>query len=97
MEYKTLEEIADALGSRGFVQYAKDYGNSKVDLNGSVDDAIDILFSYRNDEDLVSHFNEYEYDMTAEYGSEQKPYYLTSDFRDDSRREQREFGYITSM
>lgn len=93
---KTLESIVRILGAGGFKQYAKDYGNSRVRLDGDVIDAINLLESYRDDEELIAHFNCFKREMSEKYLSS-TPYYLTDEFKQQNQNEIKEFGYITSM
>lgn len=93
---KTLESIARSLGANAFKQYAKDYGNSRVRLDGDVVDAINLLESYRDDEKLIAHFNCYKREMIEEH-SPSTPYYKTAEFEEQNQNEINEFGYISSM
>lgn len=93
---KKLESIARILGAEGFKQYAKDYGNSRVNLDGDVIDAVNLLESYRDDEKLVTHFNCFKREMSEKYSSS-TPYYKTDEFKQQNQNEINEFGYIVSM
>lgn len=93
---KTLEGIARTLGANGFKQYAKDYGNSRVRLDGDVVDAINVLESYQDDGKLIAHFNCYKREMSEKYLSS-TPYYKTDEFKQQNQNEINEFGYIASM
>ena len=94
---RTLEGIARILGTEGFKQYAKDYGNSRVNLDGDVVDAINLLESYRDDEKLIDHFNCFKREMTDKYASSSVPFYKTDAFKEQNQKEINEFGYIASM
>lgn len=93
---KNLEGIARILGAEGFKQYAKDYGNSRVNLDGDVVDAVNLLESYRDDEKLITHFNYFKREMSEKYSSS-TPYYKTDEFKQQNQNEINEFGYIVSM
>ena len=93
----TLEGIAKIIGATGFKQYAKDYGNSRVNLDGDVVDAINLLESYRDDEKLIDHFNYFKREMTDKYVSNNVPFYKTDAFNEQNQQEINEFGYIASM
>lgn len=56
-KYKTLEGIARTMGASAFKNYAHDYGNSRVSVDGSVAEAIACLYNYGDGEDLITHFN----------------------------------------
>lgn len=94
---RTLEGIARILGADGFKKYAKDYGNSRVNLDGDVVDAVNLLDSYRDDEKLIAHFNYFRREMSEKYSSDQTPYYKTDAFKEQNQNEINEFGYIVSM
>lgn len=94
---RTLEGISRILGAEGFKQYAKDYGNSRVNLDGDVVDAINLLESYRDDETLIDHFNCFKREMTDKYASSSVPFYKTDAFKEQNQKEINEFGYIVSM
>ncbi|CDN31891.1 hypothetical protein BN938_1811 [Mucinivorans hirudinis] len=93
----TLESIANIIGATGFKQYAKDYGNSRVNLDGDVVDVINLLESYRDDEKLIDHFNCFKREMTDKYASSSVPFYKTDAFNEQNQQEINEFGYIASM
>jgi hypothetical protein len=79
---KTLDGIAKKLGAAGFKQYAHDYGNERVVISGTVDDAIYILEVYQNAKDLIAHFNAFGTDMYDEYnGDGYVPFHKTAAFR----------------
>lgn len=94
---QTLEGIARIFGAEGFKRYAKDYGNSRVNLDGDVIDAINLLESYRDDDKLIDHFNYFKREMTEKYTSNSVPFYKTDAFREQCEQERREFGYLVSM
>ena len=94
---RTLEGIARILGKEGFKQYAKDYGNSRVNLDGDVVDAINLLEGYRDDRKLIDHFNCFKREMTDKYASSSVPFYKTDAFNEQNQQEINEFGYIVSM
>lgn len=94
---KTLEGIARILGTEGFKKYAKDYGNSRVNLDGDVIDAINLLESYRDDEKLLNHFNYFRSEMSEKYSTTSTPFYKTDAFKEQNQKEINEFGYIASM
>lgn len=78
---RTLNGIAKKLGAAGFKRYAHDYGNERVALDGTVDDAVYILETYQNVKDLISHFNAFEADMYDEYnGDGYVPFHKTPEF-----------------
>lgn len=93
---KTLKGIARILGAEGFKRYAKDYGNSRVSLDGDVVDAINLLESYRDDEKLMAHFNYFHREMSEKYSSS-TPFYETDTFKQQNQNEINEFGHIVSM
>lgn len=77
----SLGGIARILGAEGFKKYAHDYGNERVNINGSVDDAVYILDSYRDGDDLIDHFNEFRDNIFNEYNSKgYVPFYKTKAF-----------------
>lgn len=94
---KTLEGISRILGAEGFKKYAKDYGNSRVNLDGDVVDAINLLEGYRDDEKLIAHFNYFHREMTEKYTFGDVPFYKTDAFKEQNQKEINEFGYIVSM
>lgn len=94
---KTLEGIARILGVEGFKRYAKDYGNSRVNLDGDVIDVINLLESYRDDEKLLSHFNYFRCEMSEKYSNTCTEFYETDVLKEQNQREINEFGYIVSM
>lgn len=94
---RTLEGVARILGAEGFKRYAKDYGNSHVNLDGDVVDAINILDGYRDDEKLIVHFNYFKREMTEKYASNSVPFYKTDAFKEQNQKEINEFGCIASM
>jgi hypothetical protein len=78
----TLNGILKTLGAEGFKRYAHDYGNERVAISDTVDDAVYILESYQNDKNLIQHFNTFEADMYDEYNSDgYVPFYKTSAFK----------------
>lgn len=93
----TLEGIAEVLGAEGFKNYTKDYGNSRVNVDGSLTDAINTLESYQDDEKLITHFNCFRREMSEKYSSGQPPFYKTDAFKEQNQKEINEFGYIVSM
>lgn len=93
----TLEGIAKIIGATGFKQYAKDYGNSRVNLDGDVVDAINTLDSYQSSDTLINHFNCFKREMTDKYASSSVPFYKTDAFNEQNQQEINEFGYIVSM
>lgn len=94
---KKLEGIARILGAEGFKKYAKDYGNSRVNLDDDVVDAINLLESYRDDEKLIDHFNYFKREMTEKYAASSVPFYKTDAFNEQNQKEINEFGYIVAM
>lgn len=94
---RTLEGIARILGTEGFKKYAKDYGNSRVNLDGDVVDAINLLEGYQDDEKLIDHFNYFKREMTEKYASNCVPFYKIDAFKEQCEQERREFGYLVSM
>lgn len=94
---KTLEGIARILGTEGFKKYAKDYGNSRVNLDGDGVDAINTLDSYRNSDNLIDHFNNYREAIEAEYITGCTPFYKTVQFHEQCEQERKEFGYSVSL
>lgn len=93
----TLDGIVRILGVDGFKIYAKDYGNSRVNVDGSLTDAINTLESYQDNEKLINHFNCFRREMSEKYSSGQSPFYKTAAFNDQNQKEINEFGYIVSM
>ena len=65
--FKTLKGIAREIGASNFVYYAKNYGNSRVNLEGSVSDAENVLFEYRCEDSLINHFNEFGYTCYGDF------------------------------
>jgi hypothetical protein len=65
--FKTLKGIAREIGASNFVYYAKNYGNSRVNLEGSVSDAENVLFEYRCEDSLINHFNEFGYTYYGDF------------------------------
>lgn len=94
---RTLEGIARILRAEGFKRYAKDYGNSRVNLDGDVVDAVNLLEGYRDDEKLITHFNCFKREMTEKYASSSLTFYKTDAFNEQNQQEINEFGYIASM
>lgn len=94
---KTLEGIVRILGAEGFKKYAKDYGNSRVNLDGDEVDAINLLESYRDDEKLLNHFNYFRREMSEKYSAAYTPFYKTDAFKQQYQEELNEFGFIVSM
>ena len=92
-----LESIAHILGAKGFKRYAKDYGNSRVNLDGDVVDAINILDSYQNSDTLIAHFNNFRETIESEYTTGYTPYYKTNEFAKQCAQERKEFGRLVSM
>lgn len=94
---KTLEGIARILGAEGFKRYAKDYGNSRVNLDSDEVDAINTLDSYQNSETLIDHFNNFRETIEAEYATDYTPFYKTAQFCEQCEQERNEFGYSISI
>ena len=94
---QTLEGIARILGAEGFKKYAKDYGNSRVNLDGDVVAAINMLDIYQGSDMLIEHFNYFKREMTEKYASNTVPFYKTDAFKEQCEQERREFGYLVSM
>lgn len=94
---RALEGIIRILGAEGFKRYAKDYGNSRVNVDGDVIDVINLLEGYRDDEKLIDHFNYFKREMTEKYTSNNVPFYKTDAFKEQNQKEINEFGYIVSM
>lgn len=94
---KTLEGIAEILGAEGFKRYAKDYGNSRVNLDGDTVDAINLIESYQDDYNLITHFNNFRETIESEYTTNYTPFYKTDAFKEQNEEEIKEFGYIVSM
>ena len=92
-----LESIARILGAEGFKKYAKDYGNSRVNLDDDVVDAINILDSYQNSDTLIDHFNTFRETIESEYTTGYTPYYKTKEFEKQCDQERKEFGHVVSM
>lgn len=94
---KTLDGIVRILGAEGFKKYAKDYGNSRVNLDGDEVDAINTLDSYRSSDTLIDHFNNYRETIETEYTTGHTPFYKTAQFREQCEQERKEFGYSVSI
>ena len=92
-----LESIVRILGAEGFKKYAKDYGNSRINLDGDVVDAINILDSYQNSDTLIYHFNNFRETIESEYTTGYTPYYKTKEFEEQCEQERKEFGHVVSM
>lgn len=79
-----IYEVIEVLGEAGFLRYAKDYGNSRVNLNGDSDDAINLLDSYvdrdgvSQTDKLVAHFEDNYSAIQMEYTTGYTPFYKTA-------------------
>lgn len=84
----STEEIIEVLGNNGFVRYAHDYGNSRVNVDGDSDDAINLLDSYvdgdgvSQTDKLIAHFEENSSAIQMEYTDGYTPYYKTDAYKE---------------
>lgn len=91
---KTLEGIVRILGAKGFKKYAKDYFTSRVNLDSSVIDAVNLLDSLKLSDDVIYRFNDMRYSIETEYATDCTPYYNTKEFQAQCDEERREFGHL---